>query len=63
MTNEERYKRALEEIHYHFDDQSFVHNDKMSCEEVLVNYSGAVLDGCNDCLSEWYERFCKEVSI
>ena len=55
MTNEERYKFALEEINNHFDDQGFFHKDKISCAEVLVNYAGAVLNGYDDCLSEWNE--------
>jgi len=56
MTNEERYKFALEEIYCHFDDQGFVHVDGERCDEQLVRYAGAVLSGEEKSLAEWHDE-------
>ena len=53
--NEERYRRALDDIGYHFDDQGFPrHSDVDDCGTIMVNFANAVLDGYDGGMGTWY---------
>lgn len=51
-----RLKQGLEEINFHFDDQGFGPHEKNQCAAALVNYAGAVLNGYDKCLAEWWDE-------
>lgn len=58
MSDEERFRRALDDIANHYDDQSFPsHTDgeDTSCGQMIVNFASAVFwDGYDGYMSDWY---------
>lgn len=53
MSDEERFRRALEDIANHFDDQGFPPHGG-NCAETMVNYAGEVLSGYDGYMGDWY---------
>jgi hypothetical protein len=52
----ERLQAGLEEINNHFDDQGFGAHSDRDCADAIVNYAGAVLNGYEGSLAEWWKE-------
>lgn len=58
MSDEERFRRALDDIANHFDDQDFPrHSEFNDCDVLMVNFAGNVLSGYDGYFGNWYKEW------